>query len=300
MTTFSRLIYVLKEGFLQLLRTRGLSTAVIVIVASTLLQLSFFLGLSRVLDHALGSAREKFEMAVFLTPAADASDRQKIQTLLLSDPRVASVRLVTKEEALQEFRKDPEIDQMVQALGENPLTDSFTVILRKDAMEEPDELVSKLKQDFRIEEVDYGKNEWETVSNLNRLVQWVGWVLGGFIFLTALFIISSTLTLALWARREDFTLMVRMGAPAWMRWGPYLWEGVLEGLAGSLLVVALLEVVRQGAGAALQKYAGIDMLLALPPADWHSLYLTLLLLGAVLGFLGAFLALQRKWVREIR
>jgi cell division transport system permease protein len=299
MTLFSRLVYVFKEGFLQLLRARGLSTAVIVVVASTLLQLSFFLGLSRVLDHALGSAREKFEMAVFLTSAADASDRQKIQALLLADPRVASVRLVTREEALQEFRKDPEIDQMVQALGENPLTDSFTVVLRKDALEKPDELVSKLKQDPRIEEVDYGKNEWEEVSNLSRLTQWVGWVLGGFIFLTALFIVSSTLSLALWARREDFTLMARMGAPSWMRWGPYLWEGLLQGFAGSLIVVAILEVTRRVAGETLQKYAGIDMLLALPAEDWRGLYLTLILLGVILGFLGAFLALQRKWVREI-
>lgn len=299
MNTFSRFFYVLKEGFLQVFRTRGLSAAVIVIVASTLLQLSFFFGLSRVLDHALGSAREKFEMAVFLAPSADGSDRQRVQALLSADPRVASVRLVTKEEALQEFRKDPEIDQMVQVLGENPLTDSFTVVLRKDAAASPEDLVSKLKQDSRVEEVDYGKNEWETVSNLTWMARWMGLVLGGFIFLTALFIVSSTLTLALWARREDFILMSRMGAPAWMRWGPYLWEGLFQGLAGSLLVVVLLEALRRGGGIALQKYGGIDMVLALPAADWAGLYLTLIALGSVLGLLGAFLALQRKWVREI-
>ncbi len=299
MSTSSRLFYVLKEGFLQLFRSRGLSTAVIVIVASTLLQLSFFLGLSLVLDHALGSAREKFQMAVFLAPAAQPSDRQRIQALLLADPRVASVGLVTKEEALQDFRKDPEIDQMVEALGENPLTDSFTVVLRKDAVEKPDELVAKLRQDPQIEEVDYGKNEWETVSNLTHVARWVGLVIGGFIFLTALFIISNTLSLALWARREDFILMARMGAPTWMRWGPYLWEGLLQGLGGALLVVLLMEALRRGAGEALQKYAGLDMLLALPAGDWGRLYFTLVVLGVFLGFLGAFLALQRKWVREI-
>ncbi len=161
----SRFFFVLKEGFLQLFRTRGLSTAVILIVASTLLQLSLFLGISKALDQALGSAREKFQMAVFLTPSSDDSDRKRIQELLLSDSRVASVRLVTKEEAVQDFRKDPEIDQMLQALGENPLTDSFTVILRNDPSEKLEDMVEKLKQDPRIEEVDYGKNEWETVSN---------------------------------------------------------------------------------------------------------------------------------------
>jgi cell division transport system permease protein len=295
----SRFFFVLKEGFLQLFRTRGLSTAVIVIVASTLLQLSLFLGISRTLDQALGSAREKFQMAVFLTSASDDSDRKRIQELLLSDSRVASVRLVTKEEAVQDFRKDPEIDQMLQALGENPLTDSFTVILRNDPSEKLEDMVEKLKQDPRIEEVDYGKNEWETVTNLTRVVRWGGLILGGFIFLTALFIVSNTLTLALWARREDFILMARMGAPTWMRTGPYLWEGIFQGFLGALIVVVFFEAVRHWAGMALQKYGGFDILINSAVTEWGSLYLTLILLGMILGFLGAFLALQKKWVKDL-
>jgi cell division transport system permease protein len=296
----SRFFFVFKEGFLQLFRTRGLSTAVVVIVAATLLQLSLFLGISRILDQALGSAREKFQMAVFLTPASEDSDRKRIQELLLSDSRVASVRLVTKEEAVQDFRKDPEIDRMLQALGENPLTDSFTVILRNDDSEKLEDLVGKLKQDPRIEEVDYGKNEWETVSNLTHVVRWGGLIIGGFIFLTALFIVSNTLTLALWARREDFVLMARMGAPAWMRTGPYLWEGLFQGLLGALIVVAFFEAIRHWAGIVLQKYGGFDFLINLAVTEWESLYLTLIFLGMILGFLGAFLALQKKWVKELR
>jgi cell division transport system permease protein len=121
MNFFPRLFFVLKEGFLQLFRTRGLTIAVIVIVAATLLQLSLFLGISRVLDRALLSARQKFEMVLFLSPSADPSDLKRIQDQVSTDPRVASVKVVTKEDALQDFRKDPQIDQMVQALGKIPL-----------------------------------------------------------------------------------------------------------------------------------------------------------------------------------
>jgi cell division transport system permease protein len=299
MNFLARLIYVLKEGVLQLFRARGLSVAVIVIVAATLIQLFFFISISKVLDYALGSAREKFEMAVFLSPSADASDRRRLQESLTIDPRVASVKIVTKEEALQEFRKDPGIDRMLQALGENPLTDSLSVILRKDATEKLEDLVEKLKKDPKVEEVSYGKSEWETVSNLTRVVRWVGLFLGGFIFLTALFIVSSTLTIALWARREDFILLSRMGAPTWMRWGPYLWEGFLQGFVGAGLVVLFLEAVRYGAGAALKNYGIGEILPKLPATEWFSLYLTLILLGITLGTLGAFLALQKKWVKEL-
>lgn len=296
----SRILYVLKEGFAQLLRAKGLSVAVIVIVASTLLQLSVFLAISKTFERALGTAREKFEMAVFLAPGADKSDHQRIQTLLLADNRVASVRLVTKEEAVQEFRKDPEIDRMLEALGENPLTDSFTVVLHQDVSGKLDDLVEKLKADPKVGDVDYGKGEWETVSNISRLVRWVGMGLGAVVFLSALFIVSNTLNLVLWARREDLLLMTRMGAPGWMQKGPYLVEGILQGLLGSIPVLLFLELIRRGALFAAQQWAGLQAWLDLPASDWLALYGTLSFLGMVLGFLGAFLAVQKKWVRDLK
>jgi cell division transport system permease protein len=300
MNGFSRLIFVLKEGFRQLIRSKGLSVAVIVVVAGTLFQLSVFLGISKVMESALRSASEKFEMVLFLSPDAQLSDRQRLESLLAADPRVASVKVVTKEEAVQEFRKDPDIDQMLQALGENPLTDSFSVILKKDAGGNLDDLVEKLKKDPQIEEVNYGKGEWETVSSLTRTFRWVGFSLGGLIFFTSLFIVSNTLAIALWARREDLILVSRMGAPAWMRWGPYLFEGLCQGFLGSIPVVLILEAARHGLSPLLQKVGGFEALFEMPDGEWWSLYLTLVLLGLILGSLGALLALQKKWVKELQ
>jgi len=295
----SRLGYVIKEGFLQVIRAGGLSVAVVVIVAATLLQLSLFLGVSRVLDHAFSSANQKFEMAVFLSAATTQADTARIQDLLSHDARVASFQLVTKEAALQEFRKDPSIDQMVRALGENPLTDSFTVVLKNEATGQADSLAADLKKESRVEEVSYGKGEWETVSNLARVIRWAGLLMASLVFLTALFIVANTLTLALWARREDMLSMVRLGAPVWMRWGPYLCEGIFQGLMGSVIVMVFLEATRRAAGAALQKYSGFDLLATLPAQDWFSLYLHLMVIGMVIGMLGAFWALQKKWVKEL-
>jgi cell division transport system permease protein len=296
----SRLGFVLKEGFAQLFRTRGPSTAIVVIVTSTLLQLSLFLAITKGLDRALASAKRKFELTLFMEPSANASDRKRVQDLLVSDPRVAEVKVITKEEALQEFRSDPEIDRMVQALGENPLTDSLSAVLRTEAAGGLEDLVGRLKGEPGVDEVAYGKDEWETVSRLSRLTRWVGWGLGAFIFMTALFIVSNTLTIALWARREDYLIMARMGAPTWMKWGPYLWEGALQGLLGGILTVLVLETARRAAQAVLHRFGGLDALLGLTGGEGGGLYGTLLLLGVGLGVLGAFLALRQKWVKEMQ
>jgi len=295
----SRLGYVFKEGFLQVVRAGGLSVAVIIIVAATLLQLSLFLGVSRVLDHVFSSTTQKFQMTVFLTATAGKSDVQDLQTALGKDARVESVQWVSKETALQEFRKEPAVDQMVKARGENPLTDSLTIALKADAVHQADALADELRKKTGVEDVSYGKGQWDKVSNLARVIRWSGFIMACVVFLTALFIVSNTLTLALWGRREDMVSMVRLGAPGWMRWGPYLSEGLFQGLIGAMLVTILLEAVRRFVGQALEKYGGFDILSALPFSEWLDLYLHLVVIGGVLGLLGAFWALQKKWVKEL-
>jgi cell division transport system permease protein len=137
------------------------------------------------------------------------------------------------------------------------------------------------------------------MSRITRLARGAGLALGGFVFLAALFIVSNTLTIALWARREDYLILSRMGAPTWMKWGPYLWEGILQGFLGGVVAVAFLEAARRGAGMALKSFGGLDVVLDLPGGEWGSLYLILVGLGMALGFLGAFFALRKKWVREL-
>src|ERR1700722_6692062 len=147
MNAIARFFYVIREGIRQMVRAKGLSVAVVMTVAAALFQLSIFLGIDLGLERALASAQENFQMVVFLSPSAKGADRDRIQALLNADPQVASVKVVTRDEALAEFRKDPEIDQMIQALGENPLPDSFDVTLKKDAAGHVADLVANLQKD---------------------------------------------------------------------------------------------------------------------------------------------------------
>ncbi len=297
---FFKVLFVLRESVLQLLRGKGMSASVVAIVAAALVQLSIMVGVTRVLDRALVSAKDRFELTVFLSGSAVAEDRGRVEGLLKNDARVASVVLLTKEEALSEFRKDPDIQRMLEALGENPLTDSLTVVLKPEVSEKLDDMVGRLEADPGVEEVHYGRGEWEAVSRLIRAVRLIGSGLAGLVFLASLFIISNALALMLASRRQELSLLLRLGAPSWAQGGPFLLEGLMHGILGAGLSVLFLAGARQILRRFTLASGTLNGAVHLPSADWFSLYLLLGLLGAVLGFLGAWMALRTSWTKAAR
>ena len=288
-------VFVLKEGILSLVKDRGLSTAVVGIVAAALVQLAVVVGVTRALDRALVSAKDRFELTVFLSVSAGPEDRERVRGLLEEDPRVASVNLFTKEEALEDFRKDPDIKRMLEALGENPLTDSLSVVLKPEATGVLDDLVEAVEKDPGVDEVNYGRGEWEAVDRLIRSVRIFGMSIASLVLIAALLIISNALALMLGSRRHDWKLLSRLGAPGWAKGGPFLLEGILHGLLGAGTAVLLLEALRRLLAYAVLGSGTLDAAIHLPASDWFLLYGLLFAAGAALGLLGALTALRSPW-----
>jgi cell division transport system permease protein len=237
---------------------------------------------------------------VYLHPDAGPSDRDRVRRILETDPKVASVKVVTKEESLEEFRHDPEVERMVKALGENPLNDSLSAALKPGMVESLDDLLARLKADSAVEEVDSGSGEWQAVSRLGRSARFLGALWCVLMLLAAGWTVSSTLSLVSRAHREEFQLLERLGAPPWALTGPFLWEGVLQGLLGALtamlgvVLLALVFTAVVGPSGLLQSFLN-------PPwKDWFGMGLVLAGLGGLLGGYGAWAAGRRMTRREGR
>jgi len=292
-----KFFYVLREGVLAVVRGKGLSASIVVLVAAALIQMAVVAGVTRALDRALISAKDRFELTVFLSAGVREEDRARVEGLISADPRVASVHLLDKEKALSDFRKDPDIARMLDILGENPLTDSLTVVLKPEATGRLDDLVGELERDPAVDEVHYGRGEWEAVSRLIRSVRIAGFALLGLVLLAALLIVSNALALMLASRRAEWRLLSRLGAPDWAKGGPFLLEGVLHGVLGALLSVLLLEAARRVLSQASSGIGLLNTLVQLPHHDWLVLYALLAAAGAALGLAGSLMALRSPWVK---
>lgn len=227
-----------------------------------------------------------------LTPQEQATFKARIGALTGTD-RVA---YVTKDEAAKRFRSRLKgQESLLEGVSADVLPASLEITLKRGARtsEAVAAYVAGLKKIPGIGEVQYGE-EWvrrfTTFMNFMRLV---GALLGGFLLLAVLFIISNTIKLTIYARKDELEVLGLVGATRFFIKAPFLIEGILHGAAGAALSIAILAACYFGflhnAGNFLS-FNPVDAGLSFLPGG----YLAGLFVGGIgLGFLGSLTSLKR-------
>jgi cell division transport system permease protein len=184
------------------------------------------------------NAKKNLLVKVYL--ADSASDRQvnAVREQLESDTtRVASVTFVSKKDALKTMeRKYPDL---VENLPGNPLPRSFEVKPTKG------EYVEAISQSLSprppgVDKVSYGKKTADRVLDVAKVFTGLS-ILGiAVLLVAATILIGNTIRLSIFARRREIEVMKLVGASNWFVRGPFVVEGMMCALAGSIVAVLLL------------------------------------------------------------
>jgi len=259
----------------------------------------FTLGLARSaaheLDRLVGSLGGEVRVTVYLDPRVPPAARTAVADGLRRrgmvveevSPRAALDRLV---------RELGPAAESLRGLSEDPLPPSLEVRV-PESMRAPTSLrglAAELRGTPAVTGVDYGEQAVERLSALARAVRWAGWVAFVVLVGATLIIVSATLQLAIYARREEVEIQKLVGATDRFVQAPFLLEGALQGIAGAALAIAGLIAFRQTLSPQL---ATLLSFLRLPGAGadarpWMDA-LQLALAGAGLGLAGSYLAVHR-------
>ncbi len=185
--------------------------------------------------------------------------------------------------------------QALTELGANPLPWSVEVTL-PPALRDPDALkalATTLRALPMVESVDYGADALERLGALSKGLKLASVVAFAVVFLTTIVVVSATLQLAIYARREEIEIQKLVGATDRFVRAPFLLEGVVQGVLAALLSgAALWALATWGAPRA----AGAIAFLALPKGTQLvslRLGLELLALGVGMGLSGSVVAVRR-------
>ncbi|GMQ88127.1 MAG: permease-like cell division protein FtsX [Gammaproteobacteria bacterium] len=234
-------------------------------------------------------------LSLFLHRSVSLQQAAALQKKLAKMPEIDSLQLITPEQALAEFRTLSGFGEALDVLDENPLPAVIAVKPDKD-YSDADAAEALLEKLRNFPEVELAQLDLQWVRRFSAIVDIVRrsiWVMAALLGLAVLLIIGNTIRLEIQSRREEIEITKLIGATNGFIRRPFLYSGLWYGLAGAILAGALVET------AFLLLYGPVSQLAGLYQSSFslHTLSFTdslgLLTTGAVLGLLGAWLAVGR-------
>ena len=235
--------YFVSEALTSLWRSRLVNAVSIGTIAVSLFVLGAFLTVASALSGLVTRWTETVQVIVYLEDATPDRVRESLENRLREDPAVASLQLVSREEALARFRgMFRDLSSLPEDLGQNPFPASLEVNLRPQRQSAAE--VERLAKAFTgvpgVREIQYDLLWIERLSTGVRLVRLVGAFLGGILVLAAVFTISNVIRLTIYAREDELDIMRLVGATRAYVKGPFVAEGVIQGGLGGLTASFLL------------------------------------------------------------
>ncbi|WP_027356286.1 permease-like cell division protein FtsX [Desulfofundulus thermocisternus] len=232
--------YYFREAFLSIFRNGWLSLAAAATVAISLVILGCSLLVVVNTDRLADQLESSVEISAFLKDGLEQEEIRELNDKIRFLPGVVEVQFVPKEEALQEMRRSfgSRQDILDGLEDDNPLPDTFRVKTRR--ADQVVEVARKISSLDGVEDVRYGQGLVERLVVVTRWIRVVG--VGAMILVgaAAIFLISTTIRLSVFARRREIGIMKYLGATNWFVRFPFLIEGMVLGLLGSLLAAALV------------------------------------------------------------
>ena len=208
--------------------------AAILIMSLTFLIVSFFIfvlfGSARVIDYF----ESKPQVAAFFKDEARQAEIDALKLAMESDEKVASVRFVSKQDALKIYREQNKNDPLLLDLVTADILPASLEISTVD-IEDLSEVSVKLKSSPIVGEVIFQKDIVATLSAWTNALRKIGIAAIIVLSLVSIFIMMTIIGIKISQKKEDIEIMRLIGASNWyIRW-PFMMEGILYGLTGALV-----------------------------------------------------------------
>ncbi|MFW5648685.1 MAG: permease-like cell division protein FtsX [Candidatus Alkaliphilus sp. MAG34] len=236
---FRTITYMFRQGLTGLWRNRTMSIASIGTVAATLIILGLVITLVLNIGNMADLIQMQFdEIQVYLEDDLSIEEIDSVGKQIEAIKGVSGVIYESKEEALKKYKESwGEEGYLLDGL-DNTLPNSY--IIQMDNLESADDIVENLGLVKGIDEVKYYKEIVDKLLKIAGFVRTVGLVIILILIFVAIFIISNTIKLTLNARKQEIGIMKNVGATNWfIRW-PFLFEGILLGLVGAVISIAVV------------------------------------------------------------
>ena len=306
--------YVGKQGVKNIWRNKMFSLASIATMSACIFLFGLFFSILVNFQYIIKSAEEGVAITVFFNDDATEEQKKEIGEQLESRDDVSEVKYVSADDAWAEFQKEYFGDNPELAEGfkdDTPLagSDNYEVYMKTVKGDNKD-LIAKSKslsatqQDLvkfaqsldGVRQVNKSDVVANTLSSVNMLVAYVSIAIIAILLGVSIFLISNTVTTGITVRKEEIAIMKYIGAKDFVVRSPFVIEGLIIGLFGAVIPLALLYFLYDKAVVyIMEKFSILKNIITFLPVGNVYIYLLPigLAMGIGIGFLGSYFTVRK-------
>lgn len=290
----STFFYTLKQGIKNIFRNGWYSLASVATISACLLLFGTFFSIVINVVHIVKTAEEGVAVTVFFDEGLEDEKIAQIGELISKRSEVREMNYVSADEAWETFRQD--LGEYGEGFAENPLKDSSNYEIYLNEIEDQNSLVEYIESIEGVRMVNRSDLTANILTGMNSLMGYIAVAIIAILLAVSVFLISNTVMIGISMRKEEITIMKYIGATDFFVRAPFVVEGLIIGLIGSViplgLIYSLYNYVIDFINVNISILSGLLQFVSIAEIFYYLVPISLVI-GAGIGFLGSFTTVRK-------
>lgn len=292
----STFFYTLKQGVINIFRNKLFSLASIATISACLFLFGLFYAVILNFQNVVRTAEEGVSVTVFFKDGTTQEEMEQIGVQIRARDEVSEAKFISADEAWAEWAPENIGEDYNEIYTENPLEGMDNYEIYMNDVSKQESLVTWLESIPQVDRVQHSEVAATTLTGVNALVAYTSVGIIAILLAVSVFLINNTVMIGISVRKSEIEIMKYIGATDFFVRSPFVIEGILIGLIGSLLPLGLIYVLyKKVIDYVMTEFPSLSGLMQFLPVSeiYRTLLPVCLGLGAGIGFLGSFITVRK-------
>ena len=291
----SNIFYAIGQSFRNMGKNKGYTCASIATISACLFMFGLFFSVLFNIRSIMNTAEQGVSVTVFFQEGTTEDEILQLKVAVEERPEVSRVEYVSADQAWESFSQDY-LQGYADGFTENPLANSENLEIYLSDVSKQADLVNYLEGLNQVREVNRSEMTADTLSGANTLIMYASIAIIAMLLVVSVFLISNTIAMGITTHWEEISIMKYIGATDLFVRAPYVIEGVMIGLVGTVIPLILVYWLYNKAVEVITgKFSVLMNFLQFQSVDavFHYLLPVSLVLGVGIGFFGSIITVRK-------
>lgn len=291
----STLFYVIKQGVSNTFKNKWFSLASVATISACLFLFGICFAIVMNSRHIIKTAEEGVSVTVFFDDGLSAERIEQIGNMIKSHTAVLRADFISADAAWESFKTEY-LGEYADGFTENPLENSSNYQIYMNDVSRQAELVAYLEGIEGVRRVNRSELTATVFTGADSVVTYVSIGIIAILLAVSIFLISNTVMIGIAVRKEEIAIMKYIGATDFFVRSPFVIEGIIIGIMGSIVpMIAIYCVYNKAIEYVMVRFSKLTSLVSFLPINdiLYYLFPTALVLGVGIGFFGSLFTVRK-------